>query len=81
MKTISQISSRGQVTLPASVRKALGLKPGDALLIAVEDGRVVLEPALVLPIEHYTDQRIQEFAQANQVSEEELEAFRKAWGL
>lgn len=81
MKTISQISSRGQVTLPASVRKALGLKPGDALLIEVEDGRVVLEPALVLPIEHYTDQRIQEFAQANQVSEEELEAFRKAWGL
>lgn len=81
MKTIAQISPRGQVTLPAAVRKALGLKPGDALLLRVEEGRVVLEPARVLPLEAYTEERIQEFALAAVVSEEELAAFRRAWGL
>lgn len=69
------------MTLPAAIRKALGLKAGDALLLRVEEGRVVLEPARVLPVEAYTEERIQEFAQATEVSEEELAAFRKAWGL
>jgi bifunctional DNA-binding transcriptional regulator/antitoxin component of YhaV-PrlF toxin-antitoxin module len=63
------------------VRKALGLKPGDALLLRVEEGRVVLEPAQVLPLEAYTEECIQEFAQAAEVSQEELAAFGKAWGL
>ncbi|MER3481726.1 MAG: AbrB family transcriptional regulator [Meiothermus sp.] len=81
MKIITQLSPRGQVTLPAAIRKALGLKAGDTLLLRVEEGRVVLEPARVLPVEAYTEERIQEFAQAAEVSEEELAAFRKAWGL
>jgi len=69
------------VTLPAAIRKALGLKAGDALLLGIEEGRVVLEPARVLPVEAYTEERIREFTQAAEVSEEELAAFRKAWGL
>ncbi|PZA08202.1 MULTISPECIES: AbrB/MazE/SpoVT family DNA-binding domain-containing protein [unclassified Meiothermus] len=81
MKVITQVSPRGQITLPASVRKALGLKAGDALLLRVEEGRIVLEPARVLPMEAYTEERIQEFTQAAEASEEELTAFRKAWGL
>ncbi|RIH90437.1 transcriptional regulator, AbrB family [Calidithermus terrae] len=81
MKTITQLSPRGQVTLPAAIRKALGLKAGDALLLRVEEGRVVLEPARVLPVEAYTEERIREFTQAAEASEEELAAFRRAWGL
>lgn len=69
------------MTLPAAIRKALGLKAGDTLLLRVEEGRVVLEPAQVLPLEAYTEERIQEFAQAAEVSKKELAAFRKAWGL
>lgn len=69
------------MTLPAAVRKALGLKPGDALLLRIEEGRVVLEPARVLPVEAYTEERIREFAQAAETSQEELAAFRKTWGL
>jgi len=81
VKIITQLSPRGQVTLPAAIRKALGLKAGDALLLRVEEGRVVLEPARVLPVEAYTEERIREFTQAAEVSEEELAAFRKAWRL
>jgi AbrB family looped-hinge helix DNA binding protein len=40
---------RGQATLPAGVRLQLDLKDGDDLLIAVEDGRIVLTPATLVP--------------------------------
>jgi AbrB family looped-hinge helix DNA binding protein len=42
MKTT--LSSKGQVVLPATVRRKLGLLPGASLEIAVEEERIVLEP-------------------------------------
>ena len=39
------VSSRYQITLPAEVRKALGIKPGDRLEVEVESGRIVLRLA------------------------------------
>ena len=42
---ISTISSKGQVTIPAEVRKRLGIKQGDKLAFVIEDaGGVRLEP-------------------------------------
>jgi AbrB family looped-hinge helix DNA binding protein len=38
METITQISTRGQITLPADTRKQLGLKPGDTFLVHLEGG-------------------------------------------
>ncbi|WP_244363024.1 AbrB/MazE/SpoVT family DNA-binding domain-containing protein [Thermus brockianus] len=38
IKIITQVSPKGQITLPASVRKALGLQAGDALLLWVRGG-------------------------------------------
>jgi AbrB family looped-hinge helix DNA binding protein len=42
MKTT--LSSKGQVVLPATVRRKLGLLPGASLEIALEAERIVLEP-------------------------------------
>ena len=79
MDTIAQIGTRGQVTLPASARKQLGLKSGDTLLVHVEDGRIVLDPAVVLPVEIYTEKRIAEFAEQSTMTMEELEKARGYW--
>ena len=38
------ISSKYQVVIPKAVRKALGLHPGDQLLVQLEDGKVVMRP-------------------------------------
>jgi len=81
MAEIAQISKRGQITLPAGVRKALGLEPGDTLVVRVEEGKVVLEPAVVLPLEVYSSERVEEFRRAADVDSDEVAAFRKAWGL
>ncbi len=75
------LSRRGQVTLPKEVREKLGLKPGDVLLLRVEEGRLVLEPALLLTYEVYSEERLEEFRRAAEATPEEVAAFLEAWGL
>ncbi|MGH9598903.1 MAG: AbrB/MazE/SpoVT family DNA-binding domain-containing protein [Terracidiphilus sp.] len=45
MPPSSTISSKGQVTVPVEVRHRLGLKTGDRVEFAFEDGHTVLRPA------------------------------------
>ncbi len=40
---MSKISVKGQTTIPAPVREVLGLRPGDLIQYALEDGKVVLQ--------------------------------------
>jgi len=40
----TKVSTKGQVVLPSRLRERLGLKPGDALDVKVEDGNIVLTP-------------------------------------
>ena len=42
MDTQAKITSKGQVTIPKSVREALGLRTGDELLFRVQDTRAVI---------------------------------------
>ena len=42
----STISSKGQVTVPIEVRHRLGLKAGDKVEFAFEEGKTVLRPVL-----------------------------------
>lgn len=76
-----QLSERGQVTLPADVRRALGLHAGDAFRVEIEEGRIVLQPVEVMPVELYSDERIAEFLAAGELTEEELAEARARWGL
>jgi len=70
MTTVINVTKRGVLTLPVRLRRQLGLT-GDNLVIAeaTPDG-VLLRPAVALPIEIYTDERVQEFNE----SEAELAA-------
>jgi AbrB family looped-hinge helix DNA binding protein len=38
------ISSKNQIVIPREAREALGVKPGDKLLVVVRDGRVIMLP-------------------------------------
>lgn len=58
------LTERGTLTLPASIRKTLGLKGKQQLIVeANEAGEIVLRPAAVVPIEIYSEERIAEFSQ------------------
>ena len=38
----SSVTTKGQVTIPVEIRRAMGLKPGDQVAFLVEEGRTVL---------------------------------------
>jgi AbrB family looped-hinge helix DNA binding protein len=40
----TKLSTKGQVVLPGSIRRKLGLDTGDELEAAVEGGRIILTP-------------------------------------
>lgn len=64
-----KLGKKGQVSIPKSVLKKLGLGHAAALLVDVTvDGSIVLRPAGVYPIEIYSDKRLQEFAEADRLT-------------
>jgi AbrB family looped-hinge helix DNA binding protein len=71
MKATVTITSRGVVTLPARLRRALGLQPDDQLLAETTPEGILLRPAVTLPVELYTEDRVREFDEV----EAELGAF------
>ena len=61
MQATLTINSRGVVTLPAKLRQAMGLKADDQLIAETTPQGLLLRPAITLPLEIYTTERIQEF--------------------
>ena len=61
MKATLTLTSRGVVTLPAKLRRALGLGPDDQLIAETTPEGLLLRPAVTLPIEIYSEKRIREF--------------------
>jgi AbrB family looped-hinge helix DNA binding protein len=61
MSIILTMTSRGVLTLPAKLRKASGLRPGDPILAEATDEGILLRPAAALPIEMYSAEREAEF--------------------
>ena len=80
MADIAQLSRRGTITLPAELRRELGLAEGDVLTVQLAGRSIVLTPAVVTPVELYTDERIAEFERSSGLGREELESVRRAWG-
>ena len=64
MKARLSVTSRGVVTLPAKLRQALGIRADDQLIAETTPEGLLLRPAITLPVEIYTDQRIREFDEA-----------------
>ena len=64
MQITLTLSSRGLITLPAKLRQALGLKADDQLIAETTPEGILLRPAVTLPLELYSPQRLQEFEAA-----------------
>jgi AbrB family looped-hinge helix DNA binding protein len=64
MKTTVIMTSRGVVTLPAKLRRTLGLKADDLLIAETTPEGLLLRPAVTLPVEIYSEKRIREFDEA-----------------
>ncbi|MBV9217303.1 MAG: AbrB/MazE/SpoVT family DNA-binding domain-containing protein [Acidobacteria bacterium] len=45
MKTEAKVTSKGQVTIPLKVRKALGVRPGDKIVFEQNGKGITVRPA------------------------------------
>lgn len=64
MQATLTINSRGVVTLPAKLRQAMGLRADDQLIAETTPQGLLLRPAVTLPLELYTPERLQQFDDA-----------------
>lgn len=61
MKVTVTLNDRGVVTLPAKLRRALGLKANDQLIAQTTPEGLLLQPAVTLAVEMYSPEREREF--------------------
>jgi len=65
------VSNRGQITLPMSLRKRLGIRDGGAVILEERDNELVLKPAMVLEVEMYTDDQVAAWDKADRLDDDE----------
>lgn len=78
MKATLTITDRGTITLPAKLRRQLGIKADDQLIAEATPDGLLLRPAVTLPVERYSDARIAEFDAAEAELGQVLRRKRKA---
>jgi len=76
MRENAVVSSRGQITLPAGIRKRLGIKSGGVVILEDRDGELVIKPAAVVAVESYSDRQIAEWDKEDRLAPGEREVIR-----
>jgi bifunctional DNA-binding transcriptional regulator/antitoxin component of YhaV-PrlF toxin-antitoxin module len=67
-----KLGKRGQVSIPRSVLRRLGIAGEQTLLIdTAGDGSIVLRQAGVYPLETYSEERLREFEEADRLTNAE----------
>ena len=74
---VAKISSKGQITIPISVRNALKLKAGDKIVILVENGRFYFENSAMLAFKRVAEAFAGEAEMAGFTSEEEMQDYMR----
>jgi len=65
------VSSRGQITLPAALRKRLGIKGGGVVILEDRGNEVVLKPGIVLEVQPYSDEQVAQWDAEDELSDRE----------
>lgn len=73
MDYVSSMTSKGQVTIPVEIRKALGLKPRDKVAFRVENGTVRIEPTGVSVMDSAGKFKVRGFKNMKQLRQETAE--------
>lgn len=76
MKASVTINSRGVVTLPIGIRRAMGIRADDMLIAETTPEGLLLRPTVTLPVEIYSAKRIREFDTAEAELEQAMRAHK-----
>jgi AbrB family looped-hinge helix DNA binding protein len=73
----TQVGKRGTIVIPARLRRRYGLEEGTLIVAEGREEGILLRPAVALPVEIYTPERIAEFLLNNSVDAEDYESARE----
>ena len=71
--TTATVSSKSQITLPAAMRRALGLRDNAIVTAEQLGGRIVLTPAMVVETEIYQDADVEAWRQSDTLTTRDRE--------
>jgi AbrB family looped-hinge helix DNA binding protein len=78
---IVKLGKKGQISIPRSVLRQLGIGERTLLLVdTTPEGSIILRPAAAYPIEVYSDARVREFAREDRLSKPEAQRLRRKRG-
>lgn len=80
----SKVGKRGAVVIPARLRRRFGLREGTLVIAEAREDGILLRPAVALPVETYSPERVAEFLLTNAVDGKDYQeavARVKAMGL
>jgi AbrB family looped-hinge helix DNA binding protein len=74
IQEVSRIGRRGTLVVPAALRRRFGLTEGTLVAAEERADGILLRPAVVVPIEAYSDRRRAEFLLNNAVDAADYQA-------
>ena len=74
---LAKITTRGQITIPLEIRKKLGVKDGDKVVFIEQDGRIIMENAVMLALKTAQEAFSGEAERLNLRTEEDVAALVK----
>ena len=74
---VAKISSKGQITIPITVRNRLNLKAGDKIVILEENGRFYFENSAMLAFKRAEDAFAGEAEKAGFLTEDSMQDYMK----
>lgn len=63
----SKVGKRGTVVIPARLRKRFGITEGSLIITEETGDGILIRPAVALPVEKYSTERIAEFLLSNAI--------------
>lgn len=78
IEDIIKVSSKGQIVIPREVRKKLGVKGGEKLLVLTKNGDILLRRAKELSLEE-VGERIDKVVKEEHIDVDKLVAEAVAW--
>ena len=85
-KMLVRPTSKGQVTIPKSIRQKLNVNSNTFLKVSIKDRKIVMDPVTFLssdgniPVRVYTNEEIDEFLKLDKLSPEDEAFFSKLLG-
>src|ERR1019366_977597 len=74
----ARVGKRGAIVVPAKLRKRFGIEEGSIVIAEEKDDRILIRPAMVVPVERYSPERKAEFLLSNAIDDGDYRKARRA---